>query len=64
MCKQQNEAAKAAEKRTFTGLFSRAQKEGALYTKAELERMNQTEKEKTRYVADRAEEKRRHWANC
>ena len=59
VCKKQNEASKAAERRTFTGLFSRAQREGPLYTKADIERARMSEKEKTQYVADRAEERRR-----
>ena len=57
--RKQHEKLKAAEKRTFTGMFSRAQREGPLYTKEDIERATQREKEKTQYAADRAEEKRR-----
>lgn len=50
---------KAATRRQFTGMFSRAQCEGPLYTKDEIERTTKDELERTQYQADRAEERRR-----
>ena len=48
------------EKASFSGMFARARAEGgALFTSAEIERQQQAEAEKTRYVRDRAEERRR-----
>jgi len=58
--REEQKEVSAATKKSFAGMFSRAQREeqGALYTKAEIERTTALERERTRYVANRAEERR------
>jgi len=57
--KEQQKEVSTAIKKNFSGMFSRAQREAPLYTKADIERTTALERERTRYVADRAEERRR-----
>ena len=44
---------------TFSGMFDRAQREGPLFDDEEIKLQEAEERRKTKYVADRAEEKRR-----
>ena len=58
--KEQKQQVSSAIKQSFSGMFSRAHREGVpLYTKADIERTTAEEVKRTQYVRDRAEERRR-----